>query len=54
MTVSTSMTPTVIETVDPTTGLALQAYPAMTAAEIEVAVAQAGAAATAWGRTSAT
>ncbi|MBC9822528.1 aldehyde dehydrogenase family protein [Terrabacter sp. MAHUQ-38] len=51
MTVSTSATPTVVETVDPTTGLALQAYPAMTAADIEAAVAQGAAAAEAWGRT---
>jgi acyl-CoA reductase-like NAD-dependent aldehyde dehydrogenase len=39
-----------IETVDPTTGLALQAYPAMTAAEIENAVDRGAAAAAAWGR----
>ncbi|MFC7596386.1 aldehyde dehydrogenase family protein [Terrabacter sp. GCM10028922] len=48
---SISTTPTVIETVDPTTGLVLQAYPVMTAADIEASVAQGAAAAAAWGHT---
>ena len=44
-------TPTVVETVDPTTGVVLHAYPAMTAADIETAVAQGAEAARVWGRT---
>src|SRR5688500_11409846 len=48
---TTSTTTMIVETVDPTTGLVLQAYPAMTPADIEAAVAQAAAAAADWGRT---
>ncbi|WP_200962635.1 aldehyde dehydrogenase family protein [Terrabacter sp. Soil810] len=47
---STSTT-TSVDTVDPTTGLVLQSYPAMNAAEVEDAVAAGAAAASVWGST---
>jgi acyl-CoA reductase-like NAD-dependent aldehyde dehydrogenase len=50
MTAPASSTQTIVQTVDPTTGLALQTYPAMTTGDIEAAVQQGAAAAAVWGR----